>query len=71
MGAPNSQGFIPIFISDTLGGAIASVFGAEGLAGSQFGLAQTSPEVVPLPAAGFLLIAGLGGMALVGRRRAA
>lgn len=35
------------------------------------GKATTLPTVVPLPAAGWLLIAGLGGLALVGRRKAA
>jgi hypothetical protein len=31
--------------------------------------ANLAPSVVPLPAAGFLLLAGLGGLAMAGRRR--
>lgn len=68
LGAPNSSGLIPIFISDTLGGAIDSFFGVSDLAGAQFGLASTDPSVVPVPASGLLLIAGLGGIAAMRRR---
>jgi hypothetical protein len=35
------------------------------------GKATTEAAVIPLPAAAWLLLAGLGGLALVGRRRAA
>lgn len=38
---------------------------------TSMGRATTTPSLIPLPAAGWLLIAGLGGLALAGRRKAA
>ena len=62
---------IELLISEMLGGALFDVFGAEGLAGAQFGLATTAPEVapIPLPAGGALLIGGLAALGLARRRR--
>lgn len=62
---------IELLISDDLGGALASVFGATGLSGAQFGFATTAPAPVPLPAGGLLLIAGIGALAVARRRKAA
>ena len=76
-GAQTADG-IPLLISSTLNSALGAtfgtdavfaVFGAEDVTGAQFGIANTSPEVVPLPAAGWMLLAGLGGLAVIRRRR--
>lgn len=78
-GAPTKDG-IPLLISPTLNFALAetfgsdavlAVFGAKDVTGAQFGIANTSPEVVPLPAAGWMLIAGLGSLVAIRRRRRA
>ena len=69
-GTPREAG-IPLLISPVLGGVIASFFNVPNLAGAEFGLANTSPTPVPLPAGLPLLLAGLGGLALIRRKRAA
>ena len=78
-GTPGSGG-IPLLISPTLNtalnatfgsAAVEAVFGVKDVTGAKFGLANTSPEVVPLPAAGWMLLAGLGGLAAIRRRQRA
>lgn len=66
-----SDAGIPLLISGDLAGALSAVFGAPDLTGAQFGLANTAPAAVPLPAALPLLLAGIAGLALLRRRRAA
>lgn len=63
-------------ISADLAGALNTVFGVDGLAGAQFGFANTAPVLdapaaVPLPASLPLLLAGLGGAAMLRRRKQA
>jgi hypothetical protein len=65
------DGSIPLLISPALAGALTSIFGAGNLSGEEFGLANTNPAVVPLPAGLPLLLAGVGGLALLRRKRAA
>ncbi|MEM7710417.1 MAG: VPLPA-CTERM sorting domain-containing protein [Pseudomonadota bacterium] len=62
---------IDLDITGTLAGALTSVFGAPDLTGAQFGVAVTSPELapIPLPASAWMLLAGLGGMGVMARRR--
>jgi glycerophosphoryl diester phosphodiesterase len=70
-GAPGATG-IPLLISSELAGKLQSIFtGAPNLTDAPFGLANTSPTPVPVPAALPLLLAGLGGLALMRRKRAA
>ncbi|MDJ0859581.1 MAG: VPLPA-CTERM sorting domain-containing protein [Dinoroseobacter sp.] len=49
--------------------ALEQVFGTDNVTGAEFGLANTAPQVVPLPAAGWLLLAGVGGLAALKRKR--
>ncbi len=64
---------IELLFSSAASALIVDFFGipgnAEQLSGIQFGLAATSPTVVPLPAAAWLFIAGIGGLAFAGRRK--
>ncbi|MEM7489132.1 MAG: VPLPA-CTERM sorting domain-containing protein [Pseudomonadota bacterium] len=62
---------IDLDITATLAGALTSIFAAPDLTGAQFGVATTSPEVapIPLPASAWMLLAGLGGVGLVARRK--
>ena len=73
-GTVSAEG-IQLLISDSLAGALTSVFGVGSLAGAEFGLANTNPITdvapVPLPAGGLLLITALGGLAYTRRKRAA
>ncbi|MEM7718573.1 MAG: VPLPA-CTERM sorting domain-containing protein [Pseudomonadota bacterium] len=71
---PASDMGIEVKISSTLGGALASVFSGANLpnlSGATFGFATTAPAVseVPLPAAAWMLLAGLGGLFAMKRRR--
>jgi hypothetical protein len=71
---PASGGDIPLLISADLAGALKSIFALDeeiDLTGVEFGLANTFPTPVPVPAALPLLLAGLGGLALLRRKRAA
>lgn len=61
---------IQLLIAEDLAGALTDVFGAPDLEGAEFGLATTGPQVVPLPAAGWLLATVVAGLGLM-RRRAA
>ena len=74
-GTINDDG-IQLLIADPLAGALTAVFGAPDLCGAEFGIANTAPEtadvsVVPLPAGLHLLVAGLGGLWFVRRKRQA
>lgn len=70
-GTPGASG-IPLLISSDLAGALQSIFtGAPDLTGAEFGLANTFPTPVPVPAALPLLLADLGGLALLRHKRAA
>lgn len=72
LGAVTSDG-IQLLISDTLGSALTSVFGAPDLAGEEFGLANLSLEVapVPLPAGMPLLAVGVLAFGALRRRKRA
>ena len=65
---------VELLISSALGEALFQTFGADGLAGAQFGFANPQPVLavapapIPLPASGLLLIAALGGIGLARRR---
>lgn len=69
-GTPDPLRGIPLLISSDLAIALTSIFGAGDLTGAEFGLANTSPTPVPLPAGLPLLLAGLGGLAVLRRKRA-
>lgn len=70
------NGAFDLNVSNTLATTLAAAFSNDGLLaleGARFGVARvTNLEVapVPLPAAGWLLLAGVGGLALMRRRRA-
>ncbi|WP_299500221.1 VPLPA-CTERM sorting domain-containing protein [uncultured Roseobacter sp.] len=66
-----AQGGIGLEITGTLAGALTSIFNAPDLTGAQFGVANTSPEIapVPLPASALLLLAGFGMFGVVKARR--
>ncbi|MEM6610445.1 MAG: VPLPA-CTERM sorting domain-containing protein [Pseudomonadota bacterium] len=68
-GTIDSSG-IQLNISSDLAAALTAVFGAPDLAGAEFGIANTSPDTapIPLPAAGWMLLAGMGGLAVLRRR---
>lgn len=62
---------IDLEIGGALAGALTEVFGAPDLTGAVFGVADTAPDVAPIPVpAGLpLLAAGLGALAFAARRR--
>ncbi|MGF1544046.1 MAG: VPLPA-CTERM sorting domain-containing protein [Parvularculaceae bacterium] len=62
---------LALFITETLAGALIDVFGADDFAGARFGFAATAPQVVPLPGALGLFLAGAGALGFIRRRRAA
>jgi hypothetical protein len=64
-----TAGGIELNISADLAGALTAVFGAPNLTGVQFGLANTAPSAVPLPASALLLLAGLGALGAARSRR--
>jgi hypothetical protein len=59
-GTSTARSGIELLISSTLAGALTSVFGAPDLTGAQFGFATPDLVPVPVPAAGVLLLGGLG-----------
>ena len=66
---------IPLAFSDELASAVEGLLLELGeevdLNGARFGVATTTASPVPLPAAGWMLIAGLGGLGLMRRRKRA
>ncbi|MEL7346827.1 MAG: VPLPA-CTERM sorting domain-containing protein [Pseudomonadota bacterium] len=67
---------IELLIAEDLAGALTGIFGAPDLEGGLFGLARTDPQlaapgVIPLPAAGWMLLGALGGLVALKRRKAA
>lgn len=68
LGTAGSSG-IPLLITSDLAGALTTVFGASDLTGAEFGLANTSPQVVPVPAAAGLLATALALLGGIGLRR--
>ncbi len=60
---------VELLISGTLAGALTATFGADDLTGAQFGFAEPNVAPVPVPAAGVLLLGGLGLMGVLRARR--
>lgn len=60
---------IELLITDTLAGVLSGVFGAPDLTGATFGYARPDLAAVPLPAAGWLLLTGLGALGARSLRR--
>lgn len=57
-------------LGDTLVGFYDALDEAGNPTGATFGYAEPKPEVVPLPAAGWLLVAAVGGLSLMRRKQA-
>ncbi|MEL6677436.1 MAG: hypothetical protein AAFQ51_01945 [Pseudomonadota bacterium] len=64
-GTPDASG-IPLLITGDLNGVLGLLFGAPDLTGAEFGIANTAPEVAPIPLpaslpllAGAVLLVGL------------
>ena len=70
-GTPDASG-IPLLITGDLNGVLGLLFGAPDLTGAEFGIANTAPEVAPIPLPASLPLLA-GAVLLVGlmRRRAA
>ena len=64
---------IPLNFAGFLAGALTAAFGAPNTTGGEFGIANTNPEIapIPLPAGAPLLIAGLAAFAFLRRRKVA
>lgn len=60
---------IELLISPALAGALSAVFGAPDLTGATFGYARPDLAVVPVPAAGVLLLSALGALGALGAMR--
>ena len=71
-GSGNDLPGVELLLSETLSSTLESFFSLseDALEGATFGYAVPQPTLVPLPAAGWMLLAALGGLGLV-RRRAA
>ncbi|MCC5795462.1 MAG: VPLPA-CTERM sorting domain-containing protein [Chromatiales bacterium] len=62
---------IELLFSSDLAGVLSAVFGAPDLTGATFGYARPDLQVIPIPAAGLLLISALGTLVVARRRRQA
>lgn len=60
---------VELLISPALAGALSAVFGAPDLTGATFGYARPDLAVVPVPAAGLLLLSALGALGALRRRQ--
>lgn len=60
---------VELLISPTLASVLTAVFGAPDLTGVTFGYARPDVAVVPVPAAGLLLLSAVGGLGIAGARR--
>jgi hypothetical protein len=60
---------VELLISPALAGALSAVFGAPDLTGATFGYARPDLAVVPVPAAGVLLLSALGALGALRRRQ--
>lgn len=60
---------IELLITGTLAGVLSGVFGAPDLTGATFGYARPDLAAVPIPAAGWLLLTGLGALGARSLRR--
>lgn len=69
LGVLSGGGFLDTVASFTLTAAQSPIFGGV-FDGTAVVLTSTDSAVVPLPAAGFLLVGALGGLAVAGRRKA-
>lgn len=55
--------------SEAVGAALQDMFGVNGATGTQFGVAYPDIRAVPEPSVALLLVSGLAGLAVQGRRR--
>jgi hypothetical protein len=62
---------VELIITSTLAGVLSAVFGAPDLTGATFGYARPDVSVVPVPAAGLLLLSAIGGLGMTRLRRRA
>jgi len=60
---------VELLISPALAGALSAIFGAPDLTGATFGYARPDLAVVPVPAAGLLLLSALGALGALRRRQ--
>jgi hypothetical protein len=60
---------VELIITSTLASVLTAVFGAPDLTGVTFGYARPDVAVVPVPAAGLLLLSGMGALGAVRLRR--
>jgi hypothetical protein len=69
LGTGNALPGVELLIAPTLASVLSAVFGAPDLTGVTFGYARPDVAVVPVPAAGLLLLSAVGGLGVAGARR--